>query len=439
MKKVSVYLLLIALLTLLSGCVFSSVDEMYRLPKRSEEYRALQQVIDSAMVELNYSAPISGQQRQTVQMADLDGDKDLEIVVYAKGDAELPLRMLIFDQKGEEYLHIDTIQCSGTSFDQVEYVQMDDKPGLEIVVGRLVSDQILRSVSVYTFTDGQAEQIMSANYQRFLTVNLNVDSCSELMILRPGLTETDRGVVELYSVHDGNVERSVEVNMSEPIDKLKRVIVGRLYDDIPAVFIASTIGDSALITDVYALIDGTLTNVTFSNESGTSVKTLRNYYVYADDIDDDGVVELPHLINMQLPNQAQATSDHNIIRWYAMTASGGEVDRRYTYHNFEGGWYLELNNQWASRAFVLRQGNQCDFYVWNEAGTAYVKLLTIYTLTGQNRSQQAASDGRFMVYETETVVYAANVHADAASYGLTDKTLPGYFRLIRQDWNSGEM
>ena len=63
MKKVSVYLLLMVLLVLLSGCVFSAVDEMYRLPERSEEYRALQQVIDGAMVELNYSAPISGQQR----------------------------------------------------------------------------------------------------------------------------------------------------------------------------------------------------------------------------------------------------------------------------------------------------------------------------------------------------------------------------------------
>lgn len=439
MKKIAICFLLVLMVALLSGCVFSTVDEMYRLPKQSEEYHALQQVIDTAMLNLNYCAPVSGQQRQTVQTADLDGDNDLEFIVYAKGDTELPLRILIFDKKGEEYSHIDTIQCNGTTFDQVEYVQMDDNPGLEIVVGRQVSDQVLRSLSVCTFSGGQAEQLLNANYQRFLAVNLNPDSKCELMVLRPGLTETDRGVVELYSIQDGNMDRSVEVNMSEPIDKLKRIVTGRLFDDIPAVYVASAIGDSALITDVYAIIDGDLTNVTFSNESGTSVKTLRNYYVYADDIDDDGVVELPHLIEMQVPNQSHVGSDHNIIRWYAMTANGGEVDKRYTYHNFVGGWYLELNNQWASRAFVLRQGNQCDFYVWNEVGTAYVKLMSVYTLTGQNRSQQAKSEGRFILHEAETVVYAASLSADAASYGLTDKTLPGCFRLIRQDWNSGEM
>ena len=439
MKRFYVFLILIFAGSILSGCVFSTVDEMYQLPKRSEEYRALQQVIDQAMTGLSYCAPVSGQQRQTVQTVDLDGDDDLEYVLFAKIEAEMPLRMLVFDKAGEGYKHIDTVQCGGTAFDRVEYVQMDDQPGLEMVVGRLVSDQVLRSLSVYTFAGGQAEQILSANYQRFVTVDLDPNPNFEVMVLRPGLTEIDRGVVELYSVQDGNMERSVEVNMSEPIDKLKRILTGRLHDESPAVYVASTIGDSALITDVYTLVDGVLTNVTFSNESGTSVKTLRNYYVYADDIDDDGILELPHLIEMQTPDQSTVSTQNNIIRWYAMTKDGGEVDKRYTYHNFVDGWYLELNKSWALKVFVLQQGNQYEFYAWNDEGTAYKKLLTIYKLTGQNRSQQATENGRFVLQENETVIYSALIEAEGQSYGLTEKTLPGLFRLIRQDWNTGEM
>lgn len=438
LKRVLSILILAALMLSLSGCVFSAVDEMYQLPKRSEEYSALQQVIDATMGGMSYCAPLSGQQRQTVQMSDLDGDGAQEYILFAKGDFDVPLRVLIFDKVGEEFRHIDTIECNGTAFDRIEYVQMDDKPGFEIVVGRQLSDQVLRSLSVYTFSGGAAEQLVTANYYRFLTVDLNPDDCQELMILRPGLTETDRGVVELYSIEGGNVERSVEVNMSEPVDKLKRIITGRLYEGIPAVYIASTIGDSALITDVYALIDGTLTNVTFSNESGTSVKTLRNYYVYADDIDNDGVIELPHLITMRQPDQSHISTGHNIIRWYAMTKDGGEVDKLYTYHNYMGGWYLELNNLWASRVFVLQQGNQCDFYLWDEEGAAYTKLMSIYTLTGMNRHEQGSSDGKFILYKSETVVYAATVDQEALSYGVSEETLPGAFWLIHQDWNTGE-
>ncbi len=438
MKRALYLVILLLSMLALSGCVFSAVDEMYQLPKRSEEYSALQQVIDSAMGNMSYCAPLSGQQRQTVQMADLDGDGIQEYILYAKGDFDVPLRILIFDKVDEEYRHIETIECNGTGFDRIEYVQIDDNPGLEIVVGKQLNDQVLRSLSVYSFAGGSAEKLMSANYYRFLTVNLDSNASMELMVLRPGLTETDRGVVELYSVLDGNVERSVEVNMSEPVDKLKRIVVGRLYDQIPAVYIASAIGDSALITDVYTLIDGVLTNVTFSNESGTSVKTLRNYYVYADDIDSDGVIELPHLITMRQPDQSHVSTGHNIIRWYAMTKDGGEVDKLYTYHNYLDGWYLELNNQWASRVFVLQQGNRCDFFLWDEEGMDYIKLMSVYTFTGANRQRQGTSDGRFVLHRSETVVYAATVEEEALSYGVSDKTLPGYFRLIHQDWNTGE-
>ena len=136
MKRALYLVILLLSMLALSGCVFSAVDEMYQLPKRSEEYSALQQVIDSAMGNMSYCAPLSGQQRQTVQMADLDGDGIQEYILYAKGDFDVPLRILIFDKVDEEYRHIDTIECNGTGFDRIEYVQIDDNPGFEIVVGK---------------------------------------------------------------------------------------------------------------------------------------------------------------------------------------------------------------------------------------------------------------------------------------------------------------
>ena len=438
MKRIFTILILICILMGFSGCVFKTVDEMYRLPKRSEEYNALQQVIDSAMGEMSYCAPVSGQQRQTVQMADLNGDGTQEYILFAKGNSEQPLQILIFGQNGQTYRHIDTIQCSGSVFDRVEYVQMDNRPGLEIVVGRQLSDQVLRSVSVYSFTNGAAEQLFTANYHRFLGVNLDGDANMELMILRPGLTSVDRGVVELYSIFQGQVLRSREVNMSEPIDKMKRILVGKLHGDIPAVYVASAIGESALITDVYALIDGEFTNVTFSNESGTSVKTLRNYYIYADDIDEDGITELPHLVDMRRLDQSHISNDQYIIRWYSMTTDGGEVDKICTYHDYIGGWYLELENGLAPYVFAVQQGNQCIFYLWDENYKTYLELMTIYTYTGQSRQTQGSSNGNFILVETDSSVYAASVTEEALSYGISKQSLPGDFHLIRQDWNTGE-
>ena len=59
---------------------------MYCLPRRSERYDNLQVVMDEAMDELEYSAPVAGENQQIVQMADLSGDGNSEIILFAKGN-----------------------------------------------------------------------------------------------------------------------------------------------------------------------------------------------------------------------------------------------------------------------------------------------------------------------------------------------------------------
>lgn len=437
-KRIVTVCLLLAAALLLGGCAVQTVDQLYRLPRRSEAYNDLQSAIDGAMTGMEFSAPLTGENQQTVQMADLDGDGEQEYLLFARGTSERPLRILIFRNQDGTYVHTDTVESNGSAFDQVEYVQMDEKGGVELIVGRRVSDQVLRSVSVYSFGNGEAEQLVTANYAKFLTTDLDDDGYSELFVLRPGQDETERGVAELYAMRDGTIERSNEVNMSEPAGQLKRILVGKLHDGETAVYVASTVDDATIITDVYALAESRLVNVTFSNESGTSIQTLRNYYVYADDVDNDGVVELPDQITIVPLDEELNTDRHNLIRWYAMTLDGGEVDKMYTYHNFVGGWYLELEGDLAARITVLRQGNHYEFYIWNPEGTNTRKLFTVYTLTGQNREEQAASENRFVVLRTESVVYAASLEADAGDYGFTQTRILESFHLIYQDWKTGE-
>lgn len=435
LKNLIFFLLLTAALT---GCSMETVSGMFQLPKRSEAYYDLQASIDSAMEGLEYSAPLAGEQRQTVQMADLDGDGQQEYLLYAKGGSQNPLRILIFDRMDEHYVHVDTIESSGTSFEQVEYVQMDSKPGLEIVVGRRVSDQVMRALSVYTFSGGQIEQLFSTNYHRFLTVSLDADSYTEVFVIRPGNTEADRGVVELYGVDKGNVTRSVELELSAPADKLKRILAGRLHGGEPAVYIASTVEDVALVTDVYAMVGGNLSNVTASNEAGTSVKTLRNYYVYADDIDSDGVIELPHPITMKPLSDARTADDQYMIRWYAMTADGGEVDKLYTYHDFVGGWYLEIDGILANSMTASQDGNVYTFFVWNETADTARELMNICVYTGQGREDQGAAQGRTVIYKTDSAVYSLELMPEAAEYGINSHSVAEAFHLIQQDWKTGE-
>lgn len=438
MKKKILFLTMLLASLLLSGCTLRTVEEMYALPRRSEEYKELQSAIDTAMYGLTYSSPQSGENQQTVQLADLDGDGAEEYLVFAKGASEKPLQVLIFQEEDGKVRTMETIGITGLDFEQVEYVEFDDDPGCELVVGFQVSDQVLRSVAVYTFKNGDAELLLLNGYSKFITCDLDANGQSELMVFRPGEAETERGMAVLYSCSGGQLARSVETELSENIAHIRRITPGVLQDGTPAVYVGSSVDESAIVTDIFAIKDGRFTNISFSSEAETSISTLRNFYVYADDIDNDGILELPSLITMKPISSWEEESQKFLLRWFSIDVDGWEMDKLFTFHNYMGGWYLQLSSAWAGRVTVDQNDGVYSFYVWDESYQEATGLFTIYVFTGSRRDEDAVDDGRFALYRAEGVAYAARLEAAAAEYGITEEHLIECFRLIRQDWETGE-
>lgn len=434
-RKEILFCMMILAALLLSGCGMRTMEQLYQIPQRSEDYLNLQTVVNKAMTGLSYSAPISGEHCQTVQMVDLDGDGDQECLLFAKGNDEEPLKIFIFNKEEDEYVLKATIESKGNAFEQVQYIQFDGRPGYELVVGRQVSDQVMRSVSVYTFAGGRMEQLMSTSYSQIVVCDLDRNDLDELLVLRPGDEAVRNGVAELYSMTNGSVQRHKEADMSQPAENIKRIMVSTLQGGEPAVYVASDVNGSAIITDVFAQIDGEFQNISLSLEHGTSVDTLRNYYVYACDIDNDGVPELPELISVGQSTENTANSQY-MIRWFSMTADGETVEKMFTYHNFVGGWYLDIDTWAVEQLQVTQMGNSCEFSVVEDDGE--IKVLTIYAFTGQQREEMALRDNRFVLYNTESTVYAAHLEVASADYNMTKESLVQQFHLIQKNWNNGE-
>ena len=438
-KRIIMLAMLITMALFFSGCTMLTVEDMYTPPKRSEEYKELQSAIDTAMYGLSFSSPQSGENQQTVQMADLDGDGTDEILVFARGTSEKPLQVLIFQQKEDgSFRTMETIGGNGLAFEQVEYVEFDERPGCELVVGIQVSDQVLRSVAVYTFVNGDAELLLLNGYSRMFTCDLDMNGRSELMVLRPGEADAERGMAVLYSTNNGQIERSVETELSEPTNQIRRIIRGNLQSGHPAVFVASAANENEIVTDIFALKEGRFTNISFSSEAQTSIRTLRNYYVYSEDIDNDGVMELPCLITMKPVSLWKDNQQKFLLRWFSIDLDGWEMDKLFTFHNYVGGWYLRLESSWASRVTVDQSDGNYTFYVWDETYDTATRLFTIYVFTGSNRDEDTSRDGRFALHRAEGVAYAASLEDAAARYEITEEYLIESFRLIRQDWQTGE-
>ena len=89
----------LAVVLALSGCVFGNVDEMYALPRSSEAYVALQSLINAEKGAAEFIAPLQGENRQTIQLVDIDGDGTQEAVAFfCDASAPEPLTIVLFKQ-----------------------------------------------------------------------------------------------------------------------------------------------------------------------------------------------------------------------------------------------------------------------------------------------------------------------------------------------------
>lgn len=427
-------LLLLLLTMLFSGCVAKSPDQLYTLPRQPDSYSELQAAIAAAVSgDIVYSAPVSGENRQSVQMQDLDGDGTDEALVFAKGNGELPMKIFVFRKSiSGEYSLSSTMESEGTSFDRVSYTQIDGSPGLEIIVGCSISDQLLHSLSVYTFENNMTVKLVSANYTAYTLADLNADGRTDLFVLK-ARSEPEGFVAELYCYRDGALMREPELELSSCGD-LKRMISGYAEPELPAVFVAVQTDDGIMNTDVFTMSGGRFINIAKDTDSTTV--TARSYPVYATDIDSDGIMELPDVI--ALGNDPV----HQVIYWYNLGETGKKTVKRLTYHDFSGGFYLILDDVWMSRLQITSESSGSEgtilrFYLMEAVEENL--LFALYQSSGPDRKNALASEMRFLIYEQSDICFTAELGSKAEDCGVDRDNLSERFQLIHTDWNTGEM
>ncbi len=431
------------LVLLLTGCFFKSVDELYALPKQSQEYYDLQEEIEKLMVSgVVYAAPISGANQQSVQLANLDEDSEEEAIVFLKTSGEKPLKAYIFDRIDGSFQNVAVIEGDGSNFESVDYIQLDGQAGLELVIGRQVSDQVLQSMSVCSLVDGQLVEQLTANYSEYKIADLDMDGNSDIFVLRFNAEERT-GVAEYFRYVQGELLKEPEVLLSADVNTVKRIVVGNVSAFRPAIFVAGLCDETTIITDVFSLENNDLVNLTTSGAAATSATALQNYFVYATDIDKDSVTELPQLQQLPQPETSEGAESQWILNWYGIYPVNLPRVKLTTYHNYAGGWYLEIPDVWKNQLVVERTPSDGGvrgyvFNQWDGEGSTPIPIVTIYPFTGSDRAQQSTTNGCFVLGELGDVTYAAKLGTAPLTQILNEETIRDMFHFIHVDWNSGE-
>lgn len=435
-RRVQIFALCLCIL-LLTGCYAFDSDAFYSLPKRTEQYRALQTAVDTAMKGGSYSPPVAGPNRQAVQQVDLDGDGQEEVLAFCKQDGEHPLKVLILKRNGEEYQLIATLEGDGAAFDSVQYVQIDGRAGQEILLSRRIGEQVQQFLSVYTLKNGAVEELLSTGYFAYTTLDIDADQLTDIFVLRAN-SDGPRAFAELYYYKNDELRKDAEASLSTSADAVKRILTGNVAPEVPAIFVASAYDESNLITDVFALENSHFSNISQNDESGQSSQTVRNYYVYSTDIDNDGLIEMPNTIPLPSAEGVESSEGQYRIVWYNLSPDGTRTEKLSTYHNFAEGWFLFLPESWCPvlsvKKTVLDSGVSGTCFCAQQTDGSLEELLTVYVFPGETASR-AEQDGWILLGQRGDISYAAAVGDQC---DLSAEELTARFSFIAVDLLPGE-
>lgn len=489
-KKWLRLLLPAALMLLLSGCLFRPPDELYRRPEKSAGYdqlaSAIKEVRSALEAEFGVSSEdaviVSGDNTASIQLQDLDGDgtRESAVAFIRIPGAEKPLKIYIFTQIDEDYQVTGLVEGTGSAIYSVDYADLNGEGKRELVVNWQVSTGVYQ-LGAYTLDElssagrlaqdpAQAGGVPSApDRATLLATELLLTGCSgasdgsgyssgyqlldidqdtrtEIALVRIDASGFG-SQVEVYGWLEGAFVKLNNAGLSEGAVALNRVQANYLSGDYypPALYVTCTLADGGKAIDVLACReeDGQtqLVNLSLDPETGVSRNRLVGYTdVEPTDINGDYVLEIP--VPSALPAYGDpGASNFWLIDWYQYDGAGNRSQVLTTYHNKTDGWYLEIPDSWRDRISISRSDSlsgqrEVIFSLWQGEEEAPQAFLSVYRLTGSNRTLRAKASQRFILREDTEVIYAAKFYACDWDCGLNETDLLDRFHVIQASWYS---
>ena len=410
----------------------SSVEQLFTLPRMAPEYTGLSQQLDSLISQgYEYASPSGGRNIQSVQMVDLEDDGRQEALVFLRRSAdEKPLKIMVYRLDGDDsYSLLCTIESSGTAVDSVYYQDLNGDGRRELIVGWRISADV-QTLAAYSI-EPEPVALMSCGYSRFSIQDLNGDGAPSLLVIR---ADGELGpVAEFYGWQEEQMGVSYRCRLSSSMTALNRgsVVTGMADRDTPAVFITGVDTTSMAVTDILIYRpEAGLVNVALDKTSGVSAAVYPYRQLAPQDIDGDGVTEIP----CPLGDSAAEQTD-GLVSWMSWQSDGRFQQTAKTYHSLSSGWYFTIPASWWSWEVDAVTGG-----IQNESQMTLRingdSVLTIYTITGENRDNRSRMGSRIVLRRQATTVYAGEVYEIAPYYGMDEDLLRRSFSLILGTWNN---
>lgn len=394
---------------LLSACSsfqFNLTDLM-QAPKLSEDqaeiYEALTDAAGVSDVQLKY--PKSGAYRSAFVMFDLDADGEKEaLVFYNMPSWGGNVRIMILDHQQEKWVSVYDAVGEGTDITEVDFRILTSSGRYCLMIGWEQGTSENTNISVYDYTGGQLRVLFESEYSQMLIEDIDQDGVQEIL-LGVFKASAKMGSIRLINDTDEGLQPVSRVVMDNTITKFLGIDIGFLSEDQTAVFVDAYTSSTQIVTEIMVYTEeGRL--VPLSGHAGDLDRLLvRELPVRCEDIDGDGILEIPVSLNEYNEEEREDDNRKNMIQYVRLsnpealemlkveTASEQESQESVSFSfapvwtgflNPDYGFRFQFPDEWVNQVDVLKETNRSEWVFTLKSDAAEPTALLRIRVYGQD-------------------------------------------------------
>lgn len=436
LKTIAAVTMSVLVCVLLCGCEFFTVDtaELLNTPKLSGDISPIAEAISaSAGGEYTLKYPTRGSYRSAVVQNDINADGRMEAFAFY-GITENEAATMVIDvicNKDGNWISAARQKIVAGGVDKVEFCDLDNDGIEEILVGWQIYGTSEMQLAVYSFDGERLTQRMLLQYSYFTCCDLDENGKNEIFLIMlnsvgqintASLCElTDSGVSEIYLCE---LDPTVRI-VNEPT-------VSHLSSGKAAIYVDEVKGVGA-VTEVLFIEKNRLVNPLFNQETRETLATLRSATLAVQDINDDGILEIP--VQSDIPSVAKSAVNEKLylINWCSYN---GETltTQITTMTNVNDGYYYIVPSKRVGQLAVYKDTDSHvrELYSYNsETGTVGDMLISFKTVKKSDWDNgKYTSDGFAEITHDSITSYICRISEAGTVAELTLDEIRRNFKLI---------
>lgn len=306
MKYAKAIICIAIVCVLLSGCSFriaSSIDDLISPVSPFGDNADIQSAMDSyAKNGYSLKTPNDGEYISSYNFYDIDGDgEDEAFAFYEPSDDLGAIDMAVIKKINNQWQVIENINGDGKDIHSIAFDDLNgDKKDDIIICWDVISNSSNHELCVYQYNakeDGAELEKMdeSITINNFICVDIDDDGVDELLLFEINTGNSSSVKSELYSLKNNRFKLLGETKLDSHITAYTKLQIENAEDDVRIYADALGSDGSSMLTEVIYWSNSydTIISPFYSYSTGRTKDTSRSAMIASQDINDDGLIEIP--------------------------------------------------------------------------------------------------------------------------------------------------